>query len=175
MTQYYARRRDSHSTRRLLILKFSYALVFIAVVILAMAVFVIVPAIHAVQSAVPVQAETAPQNLQVLPKGLTARQVKEIMNGWTDALGVDCSTCHVRDAANLDPKGKPRFNYADDSRQEKKTARVMYAMTQEINAQFLSKVPNSGIPISCSTCHRGHLSPVPYNSDDDSTSVPAVH
>lgn len=99
-----------------------------------------------------------PKNLKVLPSNLTIRQVRDIMNDWTDALGVDCDTCHVRDAADLGPNGRPRFNYADDSKQEKRTARVMNAMTQEINSQFLSKVPNSGIPISCSTCHRGHLS-----------------
>jgi cytochrome c5 len=161
--------------RRFHILKLSYVAVLLAAILPASAVFVAEPAMQAAQDAAPAQAETAPQNLQVLPKNMTVRQVKEIMDGWTDALGVDCSTCHVRDAANLGPNGKPRFNYADDSKQEKKTARVMYAMTQEINAQFLSKVPNSGIPISCSTCHRGHLSPVPYNSDDDSAPAPAAH
>jgi hypothetical protein len=137
----------------------------------ATAIIFAAPAEQAAQNAAPALAQTdgTPQNLKVLPKDLTVHQVREIMEGWTDALGVDCSTCHVRDAANVAANGRPRYNYADDSRQEKRTARVMYAMTQEVNGAFLSKVPNSGIPIGCGTCHRGHLSPVPYNSDDDNT------
>lgn len=156
-----------------------YVPVLIAALVPAVAAFIAAPALQAAQSAAPAPAaapvDETPKNLQVLPKDLTIHQVRDIMNDWADALGVECSTCHVRDPNNLAPNGRPRYNFADDSKQEKKTARVMYAMTQEINSQFLSKVPNSGIPISCSTCHRGHLSPVPYNSDDDSTPAPAAH
>jgi hypothetical protein len=108
------------------------------------------------------QAAAAPANLQVLPKNLTEAQVREIMEGWAAALGTDCSTCHVRDPKNLGPNGRPRFNYADDSKDEKKIARVMYRMTEDINTNFLSKVPNSGLPVSCGTCHRGHLGPEPF-------------
>lgn len=158
-------------------MKLSYVPVLIAALAPAAAAFIAAPALQAAQSAAPAPAAAPaaemPKNLKVLPSNLTVRQVRDIMNDWADALGVDCSTCHVRDAANLAPNGHPRFNYADDSKQEKRTARVMYAMTQEINSQFLSKVPNSGVPISCGTCHRGHLSPVPYNSDDDSAPAPA--
>ena len=160
-------------------MKMSYVPVLIAALVPASAVFIAAPALQAAQSAAPAPAvapaDETPKNLKVLSKDLTIHQVRDIMNDWTDALGVDCSTCHVRDPNNLAPNGRPRFNYADDSKQEKRTARVMYAMTQEINSQFLSKVPNSGIPISCSTCHRGHLSPVPYNSDDDSAPAPPAH
>jgi hypothetical protein len=109
----------------------------------------------------------APANLQVLPKDLTEGQVRAIMEDWAAALGTDCSTCHVRDPKNLAPNGRPQFDYADDSKQEKKTARVMYRMTQDINAKFLSKVPNSGLPVSCGTCHRGHLGPEPFMGADE--------
>jgi cytochrome c5 len=160
-------------------LKLSYVPVLLAALIPATAAFIAAPAMQAAQSAATAPAaapaDEAPKNLKVLSKDLTIHQVRDIMNDWTDALGVECSTCHVRDPNNLAPNGRPRFNYADDSKQEKRTARVMYAMTQEINSQFLSKVPNSGIPISCSTCHRGHLSPVPFNGDDDSAPAPAAH
>lgn len=105
---------------------------------------------------------TTPQNLKVLPSNLTTRQVRAIMDGWTDALGVDCDTCHVRNPNDLAPNGHPRMNYADDSKEEKKTARVMYKMVQSINADYLAKVPNSGMPVDCGTCHRGHLSPEPF-------------
>ncbi len=103
-----------------------------------------------------------PQNLKVLPSNLTIRQVRTIMDSWTDALGVDCDTCHVLNAKDLAPNGHPRMNYADDSKEEKKTARVMYTMVQAINANYISKIPNSGMPVGCGSCHRGHLSPEPF-------------
>ena len=110
----------------------------------------------------------APTNLKVLPKGLTGDQVRDIMEGWESELGTACSTCHVRNPNDLGPNGRPRFNYADDSKEEKRTARVMYAMVDSINTNFVSKVPNSGVAVSCGTCHRGHLSPEPYNGGDAS-------
>jgi Photosynthetic reaction centre cytochrome C subunit len=115
----------------------------------------------------PTRVGHAPTNLQVLPNNLTEGQVRSIMENWATALGTDCSTCHVRDPRNLGPNGRPRFNYADDSREEKKTARVMYRMTQDINTNYLSKVPNSGLPVSCGTCHRGHLGPEPFTGIED--------
>ena len=151
-------------------MKPSSAYVMLAAVLpISAAIFAAVPATNAQQSATASPAPThmfpAPTNLQVLPKDLTGAQVRDIMNGWEDALGVDCSTCHVRNPNDLAPNGRPRFNYADDSKQEKKTARVMYTMVDTINTNFVSRVPNSGVPVSCGTCHRGHLSPEPYNPD----------
>lgn len=129
------------------------------------------PSQQAAQSTPPVSESESPKNLQVLSKDLTVRQVKEIMDDWTDALGVDCSTCHVRDMDHPLPNGRPGYDYAGDSKQEKRTARVMYAMTEEINARYVAAVPNSGIPVTCGTCHRGHLSPVPFNSAETKTPV----
>lgn len=124
------------------------------------------PILQASQNAAATATSNEPQNLKVLPKDMTTRQVRDVMDGWTDALGVDCSTCHVRNTA-VAADGRPHYNYADDSKQEKRTARVMYAMTETINAKYLSTVPNSGIPVTCGTCHRGHLSPEPFSTDDD--------
>jgi hypothetical protein len=118
---------------------------------------------------------SAPTNLQVLPKNLTGAQVRDIMEGWENDLGAECSTCHVRNPNDIGPNGRPRFNYADDSKEEKKTARVMYTMVDTINVNFVSKVPNSGIPVSCGTCHRGHLSPEPFDgADGQKQSAPAA-
>lgn len=111
--------------------------------------------------------ELKPVNLKVLAnQHLTMRQVREIMEDWTDEIGGDCSTCHVRNTKLLISAGAPRYNYADDSKQEKKTARVMYSMTQSINERYLATVPNSGIPVTCGTCHRGHLSPELFSAPD---------
>jgi Photosynthetic reaction centre cytochrome C subunit len=150
-----------------MILKASSVCVLIASLIPAAAVLAAVPVLQPAQNVPPAQASNQPKNLKVLPNDLTIHQVRDIMDGWTDALGVDCSTCHVRDTANPAPNGRPHYNYADDSKQEKRTARVMYEMTETINSRFLSTVPNSGIPVTCGTCHRGHLSPVPFSSDDE--------
>jgi hypothetical protein len=38
----------------------------------------------------------------------------------------------------------------------------MYTMTEAINVDYVSKVPNSDEPVTCGTCHRGHLGPEPF-------------
>jgi Photosynthetic reaction centre cytochrome C subunit len=104
----------------------------------------------------------APTNLKVLPKTLTGEQVHEIMHSWEAALGTECSTCHTADAKNIGPNGKPRLNYADDSKPEKAAARLMVTMVDQINTQYVAKIENSGAPVTCGTCHRGHLDPAPF-------------
>jgi Photosynthetic reaction centre cytochrome C subunit len=119
------------------------------------------------------QTASAPSNLKVLPGNLTESQVRDIMEQWESDLGTDCSTCHVKNPNDLAPNGRPRFNFAADLKQEKATARVMYTMVQEINGKFLAQVPNSGLPVTCGTCHRGHLSPEPFTGAGDSPVAPA--
>jgi len=104
----------------------------------------------------------APTNLKVLPKDLTGDQVHEIMEKWEGSLGVHCNTCHAPYPNNIGPNGRPRLNYADDSKPEKATARLMYTMTEDINMNYVSKVPNSDTPVTCGTCHRGHFGPEPF-------------
>jgi Photosynthetic reaction centre cytochrome C subunit len=38
----------------------------------------------------------------------------------------------------------------------------MVKMVEEINTQYVGKIENSGMPVTCGTCHRGHLDPPPY-------------
>lgn len=104
----------------------------------------------------------APTNLQVLPKTLTGEQVHEIMHKWEAELGTECSTCHATDPNRKLPNGRPALNFADDSKEEKKTARLMVNMVEEINTQYVGKIDSSGLPVSCGTCHRGHLDPQAY-------------
>jgi hypothetical protein len=122
-------------------------------------------------SGLPAHVYPAPTNLKVLPKDLTGEQVRAIMHQWEEALGVECATCHVRDSKILGPNGRPEFNYADDSKPENATARVMYTMVEDINANYISKIENSGIPVSCGTCHRGRVSPEPFTAGNDDKSV----
>jgi hypothetical protein len=103
-----------------------------------------------------------PKNLQALPKDTSAEEVHKIMHEWAGDLGTECSTCHAADPNNIGPNGRPRLNFADDSKKEKTTARLMYKMVEEINTQYVGKIDNSGMPVTCGTCHRGKLSPDPY-------------
>ena len=115
-----------------------------------------------VPAAVSVRTYPAPTNLKALPKTMTGEQVHEVMEQWESQLGVHCNTCHAADPNNLAPNGRPRLNYADDSKPEKATARLMFSMTEDINKSYVSKVEGSGIPVTCGTCHRGHFGPVPF-------------
>lgn len=110
----------------------------------------------------PQHIHPAPTNLQVLPKNLTGEQVHEIMEKWEGYLGTKCSTCHAPDPKNIGPNGRPRLNYADDSKKEKATARLMFKMTEMINVDYIGKIDSSGEPVTCGTCHQGHLGPEPY-------------
>jgi hypothetical protein len=98
----------------------------------------------------------------VLPKNLTGQQVHDIMEGWEAALGAHCNTCHTPDPNNIGPNGRPRLNFADDTKPEKSTARMMFKMVDDINTNYVSKVDNSGVAVTCGTCHRGHIGPEPF-------------
>jgi hypothetical protein len=105
-----------------------------------------------------------PTNLKVLPKDTTGQQVRDIMDKWAGSLGVHCDTCHMADPNNVGPNGRPRLNYADDSKPDKQIARIMYTMTQQINKDYISKTMDmdkdaEGSPVACGTCHRGHKMP----------------
>jgi hypothetical protein len=73
-------------------------------------------------------------------------------NGFGRSLGVSCGFCHVPPKWDLDDK------------EEKNTARLMFAMVQTINRDYIAKVPvDSGSPsptVNCMTCHRGMPKPM---------------
>lgn len=105
----------------------------------------------------------APTNLQVLPKDLTGRQVREIMRTWAGSLGVHCDFCHVI-PNKPGPNGRPELDFPNDAKPDKQIARIMYTMTQQINAGYISKAEAldtdaMGMKVTCGTCHRGHEMP----------------
>lgn len=120
---------------------------------------------HAPGAQHPHQPAPPPKNLKVLPKTLTGDQVHDIMHKWAGQLGVECNTCHAEDPTRKMPNGHPALNFADDSKPEKQTARLMLKMTMSINKDYTSKVESkhdneaSAKQVSCGTCHRGHLDP----------------
>jgi hypothetical protein len=85
------------------------------------------------------------KNLKVLSKKLTRRQLGDVMDQWSKALGVRCGFCHSRGA-----DGKNDF--PSDAKPEKLMARKMFEMTAKINKKYfeagkdsLGMVMNSGI------------------------------
>ena len=84
--------------------------------------------------------------------GLLAPQFQEEMNFITQALGANCSTCHVRG------------NFASEEKPLKQTARKMLEMTRGINQQFFpDHKPKDGESVlgrvTCYTCHQGEQKP----------------
>lgn len=129
----------------------------------------------------------APTNLKVLPKDTTGEQIHEIMHGWEAQLGAECTTCHTVDPNRKRPDGRPMLNFADDSKPEKNTARLMYRMMEDVNKNYVSKVADSDhdhdhdkmdAAVTCGTCHRGHLHPPTFvapkeDHDHDHPAPPA--
>lgn len=81
-----------------------------------------------------------------------AGRLLDIMNGgYSRALGVRCTHCHVDD------------DFASDELRPKRAAREMAAMHKAINDQLGGMTHLEGAPqdrfINCATCHRGRLDP----------------
>ena len=120
-------------------------------------------AVKAAQEAAPAHREyPKPTNLKVLPKEMTGQQVHDLMQTWAGELGARCTSCHVVDKTKTSPDGKPVLDFASDKKDEKLTARKMYEMTEKINIDYIAKIDSSGEPVTCGTCHRGHLGPEPF-------------
>jgi hypothetical protein len=94
-------------------------------------------------------AESVYKNIKLF-KGQPAIRVLNIMaRGFSPALGVSCSHCHVTG------------EYEKEDKPTKQIARDMFAMVNGINAE-LKKIPNIKSPnpvVNCSTCHRGQTRP----------------
>lgn len=95
------------------------------------------------------------KNLQVLPKDITKEQLDKIMRGFTGSLGVKCMYCHVHEGDDF----RQGWDYAVDTKDEKKIARQMLKMTISINSTYFnfenSERPDTIRVVTCNTCHRG--------------------
>jgi tetratricopeptide (TPR) repeat protein len=94
------------------------------------------------------------KNLQVLPKDLGGQELREVMLGFSRALGVRCSHCHVGEPN----QSLTEFDFASDQKSAKTTARTMIRMVRSINDDYLQAVvPSQGVrrEVACFTCHRG--------------------
>ncbi len=96
-----------------------------------------------------------PSNLTVLPKNISAVQLKVLMKRYADELGVQCGHCHVEDPQSH------HFDYASDDNPAKQTARIMMAMLSDINTKYLAQLgdPRYATRITCGNCHQGQTDP----------------
>lgn len=102
-----------------------------------------------------------PTNLQVLPKDISSDDLIKLMRGYSGALGVHCNFCHEENEQTHHP------NFAADTKPDKAIARTMIAMTEEINAKYLSQVHDPDATpadktVTCGTCHRGETMPTQF-------------
>ncbi len=97
------------------------------------------------------------KNLKVLPKDISKEKLLEIMRGFTGALGVNCEFCHV---AQENPH---KMIFDSDQKTAKNKARIMMAMTHDINTKYLSKLSEYSdniLQVKCVTCHHGNKEPM---------------
>ncbi len=97
------------------------------------------------------------KNYQVFPQDFPASKLSAVMRGFTRALGVRCTYCHVGE------EGQPlsSYDFASDAKPNKNRAREMYRMLGEIG-DHLKKIQPSGdrrVNMWCHTCHQGRPRP----------------
>lgn len=95
----------------------------------------------------------APTNLQVLPKDTSRADVVATMRGFTGALGVQCTFCHV-----MEGRGG-RNDMAADEKPNKNIARLMMRLTSSANQQIATLGKANAQKVECGTCHRGAADP----------------
>ena len=100
------------------------------------------------------------ENLKVFPKDIPVRALIDSMAGFTRALGVRCTYCHVGE------EGKPlsTYDFKSDEKHAKEAARTMLGMVAAINGSLLGKLEHRHEPritVTCATCHRGVAEPRP--------------
>ena len=99
-----------------------------------------------------------PQNLQVLNKDWPGSRLSPVMRGFTRALGVRCSYCHVGEEG----KDLTTYDFVSDANPNKDRAREMLRMLGDVN-DHLKKLEPSGdkrVNMWCHTCHRGRPRPM---------------
>lgn len=104
------------------------------------------------------QQEPTPKytNLKILPKNINKEDLKKVMDGFKDALGVKCNFCHA--PMKDDPK---KLDFASDEKNHKLIAREMMKMTAKINKKYFTHKDKEGkvTNISCVSCHNGKEEP----------------
>jgi hypothetical protein len=98
------------------------------------------------------------KNLKVLPKNITKPQMDSVMHHFSNALGVRCNYCHMRNDSTK------TWDFASDENKHKLAAREMLKMMDKINDKFFDvtggkKDLNARLMVTCYTCHHGKTDP----------------
>ena len=123
---------------------------FLAAGLVCVCVWAVAATKMSAQDPPPAGAQAPLQNLQVLPKEMTRPEVTALMRTFTQALGVQCTHCHV---------GTPQERFKDE-KEQKATARKMLKMVKAINEDPIGVKPGEPNKVTCYTCHRGALKPL---------------
>lgn len=111
--------------------------------------------------AAPVRAQFPPDsftNLRVLPRDIPSGELVTMMAGFTRALGVRCTHCHV----GTESIPLAEYDFASDEKPAKRKARAMIEMVGRINGEHLVALEQRADPpvrVECATCHRGTREP----------------
>jgi tetratricopeptide (TPR) repeat protein len=98
------------------------------------------------------------ENLKVLPDTMPVRQLIDLMAGFTRALGVRCTHCHVGE----ENQPLETYDFPSDEKPAKRKAREMLRMVQAINGEHLTGLEERQDPpvqVQCITCHHGVTAP----------------
>ena len=98
---------------------------------------------------------SAYKNLKVLPATMPRDQLIGVMRGFTQALGVKCTHCHVGEDGK-----RETMDFPSDAKKEKLIARAMLQMTEHINRDEFTVTDMSKAKVTCFTCHRGSTKPL---------------
>ena len=99
-----------------------------------------------------------PKNLEVLPEDIPAERLRQIMRGFSFALGEQCSYCHDR----VETDEGASMVWDTDNKDMKRVAREMMKLSGSINRDIAAL--NRGddhqyTRVVCTTCHRGQANP----------------
>jgi len=96
-----------------------------------------------------------PKNIKVLPKDISGDDVDKLMHRYEQDLGVPCGYCHEEN-----PQTK-QIDFASDENPIKQTARMMIAMTSDLNTKYLAQLGDRRYaePLTCGNCHQGQVEP----------------
>jgi len=98
------------------------------------------------------------ENLKVLPKDMSKEDLRSVMVGFANSLGVRCWYCHVGE------EGQPlsTFDFPSDENPTKDVARGMMKLVGDIRGDLdaLELSGDKRVDVTCYTCHRGRPRPL---------------
>ena len=101
-----------------------------------------------------------PKKTKVIPHSASPDELRATMMMMVRGLGVRCITCHV----GKEPDDLTTFDFQSDAKPNKRNARLMLKMQNDINQKTLPKLepdpPDTQKPqVTCFTCHQKNLKP----------------